>query len=84
MEAIAACSGDATAVRFGQEQHVRAGHGGGAERPGRDRAVLCPPMANGREECALWARYGAGSSVVAEGTIALSDKRYVNWQVGFQ
>jgi len=74
MEALATCSGYATAVRLSQEQHVRAGDSGGAERPGRDRAALCPPMANGREEYASWARCSADKSVVAEGTIALSDQ----------
>ena len=47
MEALAACSEYTTAVRLGQEQDIRAGDGGGAEIPGRDRAALCPPMKEG-------------------------------------
>lgn len=84
MKALAACSGDATAVRLGQEQHDRAGDGGGAGKPGRGRAALCSTMANGREECASWARCGAGSRVVAEEPSHRLTQRYVDWSVGYQ
>jgi len=39
---------------------------------------------HGREECASWARCGAGSRVVAEEPSHRLTQRYVDWPVGYQ